>query len=157
VESEVGKGTSFHVFLPTIEAATDIQESQENVQLGGSERILLVDDEDTLVELGTLMLEGMGYRVTGSTNSLSALQTFQQEPEGFDLVITDLTMPNMTGFELAQEMLNIRPKLPIILCTGYTENFVPERFHAMGVRELMTKPFLIRDLAKTIRKALDAH
>lgn len=154
VESEVDKGTSFHVFLPSIEGASDGEKRTEDTPLGGSESILLVDDEDTLVELGILMLEGMGYRVTGQTSSMDALELFQQRPDSFDLVITDLTMPNMTGIELAQNLLQIRPQVPIILCTGYSENLMPERTRAMGFRELMTKPFLVRDLARTIRKAL---
>jgi CheY-like chemotaxis protein len=86
---------------------------------------------------------------------VEALDLFKQEPDGFDLVITDLTMPQMTGLELARELLSIRPNLPIILCTGYSENLMPQRTRAMGVRELMTKPFLVRDLARTIRNALD--
>ncbi len=155
VESEPGKGTSFHVFLPMVEACTSSARDAEEPTLGGSERILLVDDEDTLVELGSMMLEGMGYRVNAQTNSLEALETFRSNPDGFDLVITDLTMPQMTGLELAQELLRIRPHLPIILCTGYSENLVPQRTKAMGVREFMTKPFLVRDLARTIRNALD--
>jgi PAS domain S-box-containing protein len=155
VESEVGKGTSFHVFLPSIQAVSDGEKRGEDIPLGGSESILLVDDEDTLVELGILMLEGMGYRVTGQTSSLEALEMFQRSPDSFDLVITDLTMPNMTGIELARSLLHIRPRLPIILCTGYSENLMPERTRAMGVREFMTKPFLVRDLARTIRKALE--
>jgi len=155
VESEPGKGTSFHVFLPMIEACSSSARDAEDVPLGGSERILLVDDEDTLVELGSMMLEGMGYKVHGQTSSVEALDLFKQEPDGFDLVITDLTMPQMTGLELARELLSIRPNLPIILCTGYSENLMPQRTRAMGVRELMTKPFLVRDLARTIRNALD--
>jgi CheY-like chemotaxis protein len=155
VESEPGKGTSFHVFLPMIEASSSTTRDAEEAPRGGSERILLVDDEDTLVELGSMMLEGMGYKVSGQTSSVDALDLFKQEPDGFDLVITDLTMPQMTGLELARELLSIRPNLPIILCTGYSENLMPQRTRAMGVRELMTKPFLVRDLAKTIRNALD--
>jgi PAS domain S-box-containing protein len=155
VESELGKGTSFHVFLPVIEASSSSARDEEDAPSGGSERILLVDDEDTLVELGSMMLEGMGYKVNGQTSSLEALDLFRQDPRGFDLVITDLTMPQMTGLELAQELLRIRPDLPIILCTGYSENLMPQSTRAMGVRELMTKPFLVRDLARTIRNALD--
>jgi PAS domain S-box-containing protein len=156
VESEPGKGTSFHVFLPMIEGESKSARSESEMPLGGNERILLVDDEDTLVDLGTMLLEGMGYSVHGRTSSLDALESFREDPESFDLVITDMTMPHMTGEELAREMLKIRPRLPIILCTGFSENLSFQKTRAMGVREIMTKPFLIRDLARSIRNALSA-
>ncbi|MCF6239509.1 MAG: ATP-binding protein, partial [Candidatus Marinimicrobia bacterium] len=120
VESELNKGSAFHVYFPvvTTEAIQDVENYTEVI--GGKERILFVDDEKLLAEMGRDMLERLGYQVTMRCNSLEALATFQKTPTEFDLVITDQTMPDMTGADLSRRMIQIRPDIPIILCTGYS-------------------------------------
>lgn len=154
VTSEVGKGTAFNILLPRIETET-VEEAELLEPLPtGHERILFVDDEETLVEMGGEMLKELGYEFVGSTSSLEALETFRAQPDGFDLVITDMTMPDKTGLELAREMMAIRPDIPIILCTGFSGVTSEERAKAIGIREFMLKPLLMRELANTIRKVL---
>ncbi|MBW2062669.1 MAG: response regulator, partial [Deltaproteobacteria bacterium] len=118
------------------------------------ERVLFVDDEEALVDTGTQLLERLGYKVTAKTSSLEALEVFKAEPEGFDLVITDQTMPQMTGEKLAQELLSIRPDIPVILCTGFSERLTAEKIKEMGVRALIMKPVVINQLARIIRQVL---
>jgi DNA-binding NtrC family response regulator len=101
------------------------------------------------------MLDRLGYHVVTKSSSLEALELFQTGPEKFDLVITDMTMPNMTGDKLAQEMLFIRPDLPVILCTGYSHQITEEKAKSIGIKEFVFKPIAIDDLAITIRKVLD--
>lgn len=155
VYSEPGKGTSFQVFLPSIvhEMASEM-ETKEELPCG-KERILFVDDEPMLVELGKKRLQSLGYLVTAVTNSLEALETFRMGPETFDLVITDMTMPGLTGSLLAQQLLAIRPGLPIILCTGFSHLINEQQAREMGIREFVMKPYPIADLARTIRKVLE--
>jgi PAS domain S-box-containing protein len=156
VESEVGKGTDFHVYLPLLKEQGEKWEVEAVAHItGGKERILFVDDEEMLVELGKSMLTGMGYDVIGRTSSLEALKLFQSSPDQFDLVITDMTMPNMTGIELAREIMRIRPGIPIILCTGFSEAITPESVKSAGLRELILKPIIKRQIAEAIRRALD--
>lgn len=157
VESEPGSGATFEVFLPRVEgeAAVETEEPQEIV--GGSERILFVDDEKSLAEMGKRMLEHLGYRVNCMTSSLEALELFRSDPDRFDLVITDQTMPHMTGIQLAEEVLSIRPDMPIILCTGYSEVATFERVKAAGIRRLLMKPLGARNFGETIRYVLDGR
>jgi nitrogen-specific signal transduction histidine kinase/ActR/RegA family two-component response regulator len=155
-ESELGKGTVFKVFYPAIEqqhAALEIQPMASTPT--GKERILFVDDEDILVEMGQVMLERLGYEVTVCTNSLVALKTFQDHPEQFDAVITDQTMPGMTGLDLARMMLQIRPDLPIILCTGYSNLVNEDQAKNSGVKEFAMKPVSKKDIATLLRKVLE--
>jgi PAS domain S-box-containing protein len=156
VESEMGKGTEFHVYLPLhretggkleVEAVADIP--------GGKERILFVDDEEVLVQLGKDMLSGLGYEVIEKTGSVEALELFRARPDRFDLVITDMTMPNMTGIELARELMLIRPGIPVILCTGFGEAITLERVKSVGLRELILKPIIRRQIAEAVRRALE--
>ncbi|MGZ6274797.1 MAG: response regulator, partial [Syntrophales bacterium] len=121
----------------------------------GRERILFVDDEKPLVDLGKGMLESLGYSVTIKTNSLEALETFRAQPDAFDLIITDVTMPGMTGIELAKELMAIRSDIPIILCTGFSELIDEKQAKEMGIREFVMKPFVIGKHAKAIRKVLE--
>jgi len=123
--------------------------------VGGSERILFVDDEAILMEMGCDILEELGYRVTGVTSSTEALELFRAQPDQFDLVMTDMTMPGMTGAELSQEILQIRADLPIILCTGLSEMINEEKAKAMGIREFAMKPLGLRNIAQITRKALE--
>jgi DNA-binding NtrC family response regulator len=120
----------------------------------GHERILFVDDEQALVDIGRQMLEHLGYELITRTSSIEALELFKAEPDGFDLVITDMTMPNMTGDKLAKAMMKIRPDIPIILCTGFSERITEENAWKIGIRKLAMKPLAMRNLAEAIRKVL---
>ena len=153
--SEPGKGTMFQVFLPVMtEINLPAEMAEEPLQLG-NERILFIDDEEMLVEMGRNLLERLGYRVTVRTNSLDALTTFQNQPDQFDLVITDQTMPGMTGSDLARRMLQIRPDLPIILCTGFSNLISAEKARSLGIKGFALKPLAKKDVATLIRKVLD--
>jgi PAS domain S-box-containing protein len=155
VQSEKGKGSVFQVFFPAIETKV-VHESEALESLcTGNERILFVDDEKALVDLGKQMLETLGYQAECRTNSIEALESFRTQPDQFDLVITDMTMPNMTGERLAKEMMEIRPDIPIILCTGYSERITREKAIEMGIKEFVLKPFEINHLASIIRRVLD--
>ena len=122
---------------------------------GGNEHILLVDDEENIVHMIQHMLERLGYHVTGRTSSVEALEAFRSLPKKFDIIITDQTMPNMTGEELAKELLRIRPDIPIILCTGFSEIIPEEKAKAIGIKDYIMKPVLKSQLAKAVRYALD--
>jgi len=153
--SELGEGTVFHVFLPTVENVP-LAESEINDQIPiGKESILFVDDEELLTTMGKTMLERLGYHVTVRNSSLMALETFQNQPNEFDLVITDQTMPGMTGSDLSRRMLQIRPDIPIILCTGYSTIVTEGKVKSMGIKEFAFKPLAKKDMAKLIRKVLD--
>ena len=155
--SQAGKGSTFKVYLPTVERVeTPFFLNVDAVQ-NGTGRILLVDDETSLVDIGKQMLESLGYRVTGRTSSHEALELFKSKPDSFDLVITDMTMPNMTGDELAKELMRIKPEIPVILCTGYSARINQKRARAMGIRALVPKPVLRKDIAATIRDVLGAR
>ncbi len=153
--STPGKGTTVQVYLPLIDAGAVPAEEEQGPVATGNERILLIDDEKILAEMGKNMLEPLGYTVTVRNNSLEAFTTFLNQPELFDLVITDQTMPGMTGFELARRMLMIRPDLPIILCTGYSALVSEEKARASGISGFAMKPLAKRDIAGLIRKVLD--
>jgi PAS domain S-box-containing protein len=158
VDSRVGEGTHFAIYLPAAEG----DELQDLCRViadlpTGSERILLVDDETTLVDLSRQMLERLGYQVTAFSSSTEALAWFEANPNGSDLVITDMTMPRMSGDELARRILAVRPDIPVILCTGYSESISKEKAQALGIREFVYKPMVISELAHTLRKALEAR
>ncbi len=154
VESVLGQGTSFHVYFPVIdkEALPSVEEA-EAIPLG-RERILFVDDEEILAEMGKDMLERLGYTVTVRSSSLDALASFQNNPDAFDVVITDQTMPGMTGSDLARRMLRIRSDIPIILCTGYSNLVDEATAKSFGVKEFAMKPLTRGTIAKLIRKVL---
>ncbi len=155
VESRKGKGSVFHVFFPVVNEAVECERVRpENFQQG-KERILFIDDEELLAEMGQDMLERLGYHVTVRHNSIEALTTFQNTPHEFDLVITDQTMPDMTGVDLARRMLQIRPDIPIILCTGYSNLIDENSAKAIGIREFTLKPVTKELLAQLIRNVLD--
>ena len=156
VKSEVGKGTKLHVYLPLLKETGEKRKVEAAAHItGGEERILFVDDEKVLVELGKSMLTGLGYDVIGRTSSLEALELFRARPDRFDLVITDMTMPNMTGIELAQEIMRIRPGIPVILCTGFSESITPEKAKALGLKDFIMKPIIKNQIAEAIRRNLD--
>jgi len=155
VRSVPGKGTAFHIFFPALPGKVLPRDEGPEVLPSGTERILFIDDEEMIADMGKNMLERLGYSVTPRVNSFEALQTFSNNPELFDLVITDQTMPGMTGAELAGEMLQIRPGIPIILCTGYSSIISEEKAKALGIREFLMKPIVKKDIARLIRKVLD--
>ena len=155
VDSKPGKGAVFEVYLPMIQ--TEIKPADQNdvSVIGGSERILFVDDEKTLTDLGRQMLERLGYSVECRTSSIEALELFKSRPEHFDLVITDMTMPNLTGDRLTQEIMAIRADIPVILCTGFSEQISEESAKGLGIREFILKPLVMDRLAATVRAVLD--
>jgi signal transduction histidine kinase/ActR/RegA family two-component response regulator len=157
VDSEPGQGSTFKVYLPVLKSDKKPQSRAKQTRPTGNERILLVDDEKPLADLGKLMLERLGYNVSTRTSSLEALEVFKAKPDEFDLVITDMTMPNMTGDKLAQEMMKIRSDIPVILCTGYSQQITKESTRQMGIRELILKPIVMDDLAKIVRRNLPAR
>jgi len=154
VQSEVGKGSTFSIYIPAVEYGAEMAGQTRPVPPTGTERILLVDDEQSLVQMGTTVLKRLGYKVTPDTNSLHTLEIFRSRPGEFDLIITDHTMPNLTGTDLIREIRRIRPDMPIILCTGFSEEVTRETAADLGV-ELIMKPFEITQFAELIRKVLD--
>jgi PAS domain S-box-containing protein len=155
VESSIVDGSCFDVYLPVIEREADTEIRPKPVMPTGSESILFVDDEKSLVDLGLQILKRLGYDVTTRTSSVEALELFITQPDKFDLVITDMTMPNMTGDELAANLMEIRADIPVILCTGYSERISKDKAHAIGIKEFVLKPIIMRDMAITVRKVLD--
>jgi len=157
VNSEPGRGTAFHVFLP--KAQKNIKhkpEKQSPPPLStGKEHILMVDDETLLISVGKRMLSSLGYTVTAETDSNRAFELFKKAPNSFDLLVTDQTMPHLTGYALSKKIMKIRPDLPIILWSGYSEPLSEQKAKAIGIKEYLIKPVSINELAKTIRKILD--
>jgi PAS domain S-box-containing protein len=154
LDSTPDQGSTFHVYLPVSDQPpSSTSEDTEPVPVG-TEHILLVDDEETLTTMIKEILERLGYRVTVRTSSLEAMATFQNHVDQFDLVITDQTMPGMTGMDLARRMIQMRPDIPIILCTGFSTQISEEKAKAAGIREFALKPLTKSDLASLIRKVL---
>jgi PAS domain S-box-containing protein len=155
VESEPGKGSTFRICLPVARA----DENQESVVVKttprGTEHILIIDDEELLVEWGQAALERLGYSVTALTDSMEALKLFSVDPSRFDLVITDQTMPNLTGLHLARKLMAIRTNIPIILCTGHSDSVSPEKAKDAGIKDFLMKPLGKQQLAEAIRKVLN--
>lgn len=155
VYSEPRVGTSFKIFLPIVRRNGSEEENEKKHIPKGSERILFIDDEELLVYSGTLMLEQLGYTVTGCQNSLEALKLFKSNPLSFDLVISDTTMPDLTGDILATKVKKIRPDIPFILLSGFSERVNRETAKAIGASDFLMKPIIKKTLAEAVRKALD--
>ena len=155
VRSEPGQGTTFTVFFPAVERRLEPETRLEIPPPSGTESILFVDDELALANAAKHMLESLGYDVITRTNSSEALELFEHQPDRFDLVITDMTMPGLTGDQLAQKFMEIRGDLPVILCTGFSARINEEKALAHGIRAFVSKPVLKRRIAETIRKVLD--
>ncbi|MFO7557652.1 MAG: CHASE domain-containing protein [Desulfobacterales bacterium] len=155
VDSELGKGTVFSILLPITKQHEDYRPYEEENLPSGTERILFVDDELPIAKMGSQTLEGLGYQVTVRTSSVEALELFRSKPNDFDLVITDMTMPNMTGDTLAVELMKTRSDIPVILCTGYSKKISDETEFKIGIKAFVYKPIVMTDLAKTVRKVLD--
>ena len=155
VESEIGKGTTFQIFFPRHAATAVPKPIEEDRNLSGNEQILLVDDETQLTEMAKMALSEFGYQVTTFNSSLEALEAFRAQPQHFDLVITDLTMPQLTGIELAREIKRLRTDVPIILVTGFSEDAAWKKAKDAGIQGCLLKPIIVSDLAEAIRRALD--
>ncbi|WDP89917.1 MAG: transporter substrate-binding domain-containing protein [Desulfobacter sp.] len=157
VESRLGRGSAFYIYFPVEESgAEDLTAVQPPpAPEEGNERILLVDDEAGIIEMEQQLLERLGYRVTAHTSSIKALEAFKHRPDRFNLIITDLAMPDMPGDRLAEELLKINPGAKIIICTGFSKKISLESVEAMGVKALFLKPMLMEEIAGKIRKVLD--
>jgi signal transduction histidine kinase/CheY-like chemotaxis protein len=154
IESEVGKGTTVDVLFPLIENQTETGTEEIETLQKDAERILLVDDDPSIVRLITQMLKRSGYEVIAKTSSSSALKALKETPEPFDLVISDMTMPEMSGEQLAQEIKQIRPGIPVVLCTGHSNRMDENRAKELGIEAFIKKPFSRKDITKTISKVL---
>jgi PAS domain S-box-containing protein len=158
VYSKPGKGSTFNVFLPRIEPVEAAEETE--IRVGkiptGKEHILFIDDEPAIVDIAKGMLEHLGYTVEARTSAIEALAAFKVLSDKFDLIISDMTMPKMTGDELARELMAIRPDIPIMLCTGFSEHINEEKAKAIGIQKFVMKPFILREMAESIRQVLDS-
>ena len=154
-QSTPGKGTCFTIYFPCIsDPVNEKNNGNKSILPGGSERILLVDDEPPITKLTTRILKGLGYDVTADTDSVKALERFRKKPDSFDLVITDMTMPKLTGETLAVEILKINPQIPVILCSGFTKQMTQEKANQIGIKAFIQKPIEKENLALSIRNVL---
>jgi signal transduction histidine kinase/ActR/RegA family two-component response regulator len=156
VNTDLGQGTAFHIYLPLVsdpdkQAVTETKDPLPT----GDEHILLVDDESVIVGLQQQALERLGYRITGFSVSREALAAFKKNPKQFDLVLADMSMPGMNGEQLAQEMVRIRPDIPVIICTGFSERLNRDIAADLGIKSLLLKPVILSDLARVVRRVLD--
>lgn len=158
VESEPGKGTIFRIYFPVVEEGASEPHKPAIINLPtGKERILYVDDETEIVSMARNLLEYLGYEVTTFTDSEEALKAFNQAPEDYDLLITDQVMPGLTGDELSRRVLEIRPDLPILLCTGYREKVSETEMKNIGLKSILYKPLALQQLGNTVRNAIDGR
>ena len=155
VESELGKGTMFSILFPVVEKEAVVEIEPDETFPTGNENILFIDDEEAIVKLGRQRLERLGYKVEATISPLEAIELFRSKPDQYNLVITDLTMPKMTGDKLVKEFLNIRPDIPIILCTGFSEKIDEYKAREIGAADYIEKPLDKRDFAFKVRRVLD--
>lgn len=155
VDSLVGKGTRITVLLPLHEGETQVANEDHTRLSRGTERLLVVDDEPALAKMAEKMLKSLGYKVQQTTSSSEALRMFKENPKSFDMVITDQTMPELSGKDLARELLKIRRDLPLIICTGYSETLTEESAKDAGARALLYKPLEKELLSRVVREVLD--
>jgi CheY-like chemotaxis protein len=156
VESEYGKWTTVNLFFPVFEGEPSLEAMPVEEYPTGNERILFIDDEKSIVSMAKLMLERLGYLVETKTCPEKALEIFRSQSDTFDLLITDMAMPKMSGDILVNQILTIRPNMPIILCTGFSEKISEENADELGIKAFLSKPIGMRKLAVTIRKVLDS-
>ncbi len=156
VESRPEKGTTFGIFLPQFDRGEEEKKEMVQQPLAGDETILYVDDEPALTDIGKMMLEQLGYRVTTRCSSIEALEAFRAQPDKFDVVVTDLAMPQLRGTDLAQEIIRIRPGMPVILCTGFSQRIDLDKAKSAGVHEVVLKPATATELAAAIRRVVGA-
>ena len=155
IYSEPDKGTTFNLYFPIVKGRTKEEPEEYAILSTGNERILVVDDEKAIVDITQKHLSSLGYAVEVRTSSIEALELFKAMPDKFDMVITDVTMIQMTGGALARELMKIRPDLPVILCTGFNENVNKEKAATMGIKSFLLKPIIKAEMARMIRKVLD--
>jgi len=158
VFSEPGKGTQFNVYIPIIKNMKEqkIPNAKEPIQRG-TEHILLVDDEEDIIEMEKKMLELMGYQVTSYTSSIEALEVFHNNSDDFDIIITDMAMPNMSGDVLSTELIKIRPDIPILLCSGFSEFMSEEKAISIGIKGFLMKPIVMKDLSQKMYEVLERN
>jgi len=155
VYSEPDKGAEFQVYLPVKKSAFEKQSPKTNEPLqGGTERILLVDDDEGIITMEKQALERLGYQVTSRTSSIEALDVFKANPHKFDLVITDMAMPNISGDKLSAELIKIRPDIPVLLCTGFSETMSEKKAASLGIKGFLFKPIVMQDLSQKVREVL---
>ena len=154
VQSRPGVGSDFYVYFPQIASPSREYLSESREAPTGKGLILFVDDEESMAHLGQISLESLGYGVVAKTGSIEALEAFRSEPDRFDLVITDLTMPRMSGIELAEQIWKVRKDMPIIVCTGYAEFLDEKHASELGFREFLRKPILRHVMAQAIKRSL---
>jgi DNA-binding NtrC family response regulator len=154
-DSHLGKGTVFDIYFPSSNEEVSQETKRDAKVPTGKEKIIFVDDEISIVKLYSNMLERLGYSVISETDPLRVVEHFQSNPLEYDLVISDMTMPNLTGDRLAKELIEIRPDIPIIVCTGFSEKMSPERAQEIGIKEVLMKPIQMKDLGNLVRKLLD--
>ncbi|WP_319549226.1 ATP-binding protein [Desulfogranum marinum] len=156
VKSEQGKGSEFYIYFPVVsKSPVPFDSEAKKTILTGSETILVVDDEKNIVVMYKEILEELGYTVVSTTSSKAGLDAFRASPEKYDVIITDQTMPHLTGEELAIEMLKIRPEIPIILCTGYSSILSEKKAQEIGIKKFMMKPVTRKKIAIAVREVLD--
>jgi PAS domain S-box-containing protein len=155
--SQLGKGSKFELLIPAKESAALPEAVLEMPIPTGSEAILFVDDETMIVDIAKRMLESLGYHVVAKTNAAEALEAFRKDPDGFDLVVTDMTMPKLTGLDLAEKIFQVRPGFPVVLCTGFDVTLNEEKIFSNGLQAIIYKPILRREMATVVRKILDRH
>ena len=156
VESELGKGTTFSIFFPVVKKEAAVETETDEILPVGDERILFIDDEESMVKMGHQRLERLGYKVEAMTSPIEALALFRSRPDQFDLIITDMTMPLITGDKLIKETLNIQSDIPVILCTGFSEKIDEKKATAIGAAGYLEKPVDKHNLAFKVRSVLDA-
>ncbi len=155
VSSEPGKGSTFHVYLPTTKVEQKGDKKEPTVIEGGHESILVVDDEEAITKIIKKILERLGYKVDACNGSIEALKVFRMQPSRYDLVISDLTMPDMTGLDLAKQLHKIEKDVPVVIMTGYDENLSVEILEKSGIQKIIGKPIRLNTLAAIIRMVLD--
>ena len=157
VESIPLKSTIFTVYLPITTSRGDSISHEKKHLPTGSEHILLIDDEPPIARMGTQLLESLGYSVTARTSSFEALELFREKSDSFDIVITDMTMPQMTGAELASQLIELQPDIPVILCSGYSDQITADEASQIGVKEFVYKPFTKAELSEKIQLVLEKN
>nr|WP_320192882.1 ATP-binding protein [uncultured Desulfobacter sp.] len=157
VKSEPGKGTTFHLYFPIVKGSEEKinQKIEKNSQLSGNEKIMVVDDEESITTIYKALLENFGYQVKTFGNAVDALEIFKTDPDKFDLIITDMTMPGFTGDKFALEIFKIKPDLPVILCSGFSDNMSPAKALKLGIKYFIQKPILNQELMIIIRKIFE--
>jgi CheY-like chemotaxis protein len=150
MESELGRGTTFSVYLPQRGQVAPLSDDDESIPRGNGAVIMLVDDEETLVRLGEEMIAGLGYEAVGFSSAVEALEAFRSDPQRYDAVLSDETMPSMTGSQLTEKIIAIRPDIPVILMSGYAGPTLAARARAAGAREVLSKPLAARDIARAL-------